>query len=240
MGKPIANKGDFIFGNGGILIDIANINGKIETNVNIYRQRSSKVFDLILNSGEIAKFISITSTDKNGQNLDPTANSNDLSLLINDNSFFIKATTESNQPGFVISLQLNKAVLSNGGAVYNLEKNLQLGYSIGRGIPDLSNTVVISNSDVPADNKSTSNIYVRLYDKYKNIITETQDLKFIADNQNVVFSSYIANLRKSGLYSIKASCPEIANVKITIKVNGISLDKVIDVSFIDPSSTPSK
>lgn len=239
MGKPISTDGIFIFGAGGILINAANLNGNVETNLNIYKQRSSRMFDLITNSGDIVQFVSITSTDTNDLNLDPSDTDSNLSSKLKNNTFYIKATsTETRVPGFVTALQLNKAILSTGDYVYDIENNLNLGYSVGSGVPDNQKTLVINNNDIAANGTSTANIYIRLYDINNNIVKTTQTVEFKTQDPNVTFKSPINNIRNTGLYSIRAMSSVVTNATIEIYINGVNSGKSVIINFVDPASVP--
>lgn len=113
MAKVIAGRGELPFSIGGFCVPVANINGVIKNNINIFRQRSDNTFDLVDTDGNIFSFIRLTYTDKDGQYLDTSASDSVLSTLLGKNTFFMRI-----DQAFVTSFQTHKIKLSSGESIY--------------------------------------------------------------------------------------------------------------------------
>lgn len=122
MGKPIAARNKYPFGVDGIVVAGAVLkDGTKLTNIKISKQRSDVVFDLLSTDGNtLYQFLSLTSKDKDGIELDKSKTDAELVDLLLPGTFYIRAIdTEGVDQGFIFSLQLNKVILSTGLPVYN-------------------------------------------------------------------------------------------------------------------------
>lgn len=112
--KPIAGQGDLPYYIGGFCVTAANINGELKYNLNIFKQRSSYVYDLIDTDFNVYTFISITTHDKNKQKIDPSKSATELGDLLPKNTFIIKV----NESNFITAFQSNKLKLSTGLSMF--------------------------------------------------------------------------------------------------------------------------
>lgn len=119
MGKPIAGRGDLPYNIGGFCVSAAKYKGQTYTNLNIIKQRSYTVFDLVKTDGTVLEFVQLTYRDTKHVPLDSTKDASVLVNEINDDTFFIKATNNvSGSTAFITSFQYNKIKLSNGESLY--------------------------------------------------------------------------------------------------------------------------
>lgn len=122
MGKPIAARNRYPFGVSGIIVGGAVLkDGTKLTNIKISKQRSDIMFDLLSADGAtLYQFVSLTSKDKDGKELDKTKPDSELVDSLAPGTFYVRVIdTEDDNKGFLFSLQLNKVILSDGSPVYN-------------------------------------------------------------------------------------------------------------------------
>lgn len=122
MGKPIAGRDKFPFGEDGIIVAGAKLHdGTVLTDIHISKQRSVLVFDL-LDSGTVHQKLKITSKDEDGNELDVAGDDSDLADSLAPGTFFVRAVnSDDEQRGFVIRFQLNKVVVADGPYVFDMD-----------------------------------------------------------------------------------------------------------------------
>lgn len=234
MGKAIAGMGKLPYDVGGFCVPFANIKGEIKTNLNIFRQRSYNIFDLIDVDKNVFKFIKITYVDKNGYELISSTNDSELASTIGPNTFFIKSNES-----FVISFHYNKLKLVNGGFIYH---PWELYYCNVPGtdtvLPNmqLSSYRVIQSPDMIADNISIGIIEIILKDDDGNPISGYD----ISKIKPYLLSSSDYNGNPASEYITILNVVEIGNgvyrsgIKSSIRCNGYiecTIDGIVPSSF---------
>lgn len=233
MSKPIAGQDKTPFGLGGFLVDAVNINGTIQYNVNIYKQRSDNVYDIIDNNGIIHQFIQITTVDKNHNTLDPTLDKEDIASIIPNNTFFIKAQDDAGNDGLVSLIQLNKAKLSTGANVYHPMENLKFGLATASIPVDFK---VFTNSPQPAHSNALLVVYVQFRNADNQIIRKNLDVTFSCDDSTAQFEEQKNNINgDSGVYSIGITSNEMASYQIKVSADGHEFANTVTVSYLDDS-----
>lgn len=124
MGKPIAGRDKFPFGPTGIVVAGAKLaDGTVKTGLRISKQCSVIRFDLLdpSDSSLFSKLL-ISTKDANGIELDKSKTDAELASLLAPGTFFVRAVNSASvQEGLVIRFQLNKVIVSDGTAVYDMD-----------------------------------------------------------------------------------------------------------------------
>lgn len=121
--RPIANTGDYPFGECGYVVDGAYLrNGTKIQNLRIYKQRSDQMYDLLdPRTNTIYQKVLITGYNSTGEVLDYSKTNADLIETIPKNTFFIRAYNEpKTKKGFVFKFLYNKIILSTGRPLYDM------------------------------------------------------------------------------------------------------------------------
>lgn len=120
MGKPISDNGVLPFGEDGILVNGANCNGNtFVKNINIYAQRSSDLYDLIDDDGNIYEFIRLVYRNTDGFILDYYELDAELVQSIPENTFYIKEQDPRRGIyGFSTLYHLHKIKIHDGNYIF--------------------------------------------------------------------------------------------------------------------------
>ena len=102
MGKPIAGQNQFPYTIGGFCVQGASYNGSTYHNLNIFKQRSDCIFDLIDTSGNVYTKVQLTYLDKDNNVLNYSTGDLELVEELNRNSFYMRADDK-----FISSIQLS-------------------------------------------------------------------------------------------------------------------------------------